>query len=383
MSEGAAADYTALTDAIGPLVARTREVAEDLRLLYVTNLRAGEEPLRDLGPDGVRNTAQYYTRLEADEIVRSFQGLGLTVEPFFSERKFFDAILDGELPPDRRQRIVYSTAEGGSGPGRRALLPALCNLLGLPILNCGAHASSLVRHKFHAYSVLRLVGVRVAETWQFDGGRWAGGRQPPLGSSVIVKPAYESMGIGVDSNSVQVVDVGFDRFVEEKSRRFAQPAVVQAFISGEEVGVPVARIGATYSLPPIAQRQANGESYGGRPKTFEDEHARGNLSHHLYEASDVQIEALRGAAAAAFDALDMKGVGRIDFRVDADGRAWVFDTNGEPPPLAKTCWGFAMSQLGFSFEDMLALWVGICLRDYRLDQESAQKESSTAGISRP
>jgi D-alanine-D-alanine ligase len=380
--EAPEADYTDLTDAVGPLVTGTRDAAEGLRLLYVTNLRDDEE-LSDLGPNGVRNVAQYYTRREADEIVRSFQDLGLTVEPFFSERQFLEAVLDGaSSSSDPRQRIVYSTAEGGSGPGRRALLPALCNLFDLPILNCGAHASSLVRHKFHAYSVLRLVGVRVAETWQFDHG-WAGGRQPPLGSRVIVKPAYESMGIGVDGDSVQLVDDRFDGFVEEKNRRFAQPAVVQAFISGEEVGVPVARIGATYALPPIAQRQANGQSYGDRPKTFKDEHVKGNLSHHRYEASEVQIEALRDAAVAAFDALDMKGVGRIDFRVDADGRAWVFDTNGEPPPLAKTCWGFAMNRLGYSLDDMLALWVGICLRDYRLGQESTQNESSQAGISRP
>lgn len=382
MPEAPKAGYADLTDAIGPLVAETREAAEGLRLLYVTNLR-NEEELEDLGPDGVRNVAQYYTRREADEIVRSFQDLGLTVEPFFSERCFFKAVLDGaSSSSDPRQRIVYSTAEGGSGPGRRALLPALCNLIGLPILNCGAHASSLVRHKFHAYSVLRLVGVRVAETWQFDSG-WVGGRRPPRGSRVIVKPAYESMGIGVDSDSVQLVDDHFDSFIEEKNRRFAQPAVVQAFVSGEEVGVPVARIGVTYALPPIAQRQADGQSYDDRPKTFEDEHVKGNISHHRYEASDVQIESLRGAAMAAFDALDMKGVGRIDFRVDADGRAWVFDTNGEPPPLPKTCWGFAMNRLGYSFDDMLALWVGICLRDYRLDHESAQNESSQAGISRP
>jgi D-alanine-D-alanine ligase len=194
---------------------------------------------------------------------------------------------------------------------------------------------------------------------------------------------YESMGIGVDDNSVRVVDDDFERFVEEKNRRFGQPAVVQAFISGDEVGVSVARIGTTHALPPISQRRANGEHYGDRPKTFRDEHVRHDLSHAPFEAGDVQIGALRNAAVMAFDSLEMKGVGRIDFRVDADGRAWVFDTNGEPPPLAKTCWGVAMGRLGFSFEDMLALWIGICLRDHGVAQESTQKESSQQGISRP
>ena len=376
------ADYNALVRAIRQAVAQTREVAKDLRLLFVTNLRE-EGDLQDLDSQGILNSAQWYTAREAEAMVRSFQDLGLTVEPFFSEIDFIKEVAIPRDANDHRQRIVYSTAEGGSGAGRRALLPSLCNLLDLPILNSGAHASSMVRHKFHAYTVLRESGIRVPETWQFGRDGWVGGSAPPKGSRVIVKPVYESMGIGIDNNSVVTVAPGFEDFVAERVRRFQQPAVVQDFISGEEVGVPVARIGKTYALPPIAQRRASGSGYGGRPKTFHDEHVAHDLSHVVHMSNLAEIEAIRAAAVSAFDALDMKGAGRIDFRVDVDGRGWVFDTNGEPPPLAKTCWAVAMETLGFSLSEMLALWVGICLLDYGLTHESTQKESSQQGISRP
>jgi D-alanine-D-alanine ligase len=377
-----AADYNALTSAISDAVTQAKEAARDLRLLFVTNLRE-EGDLQDLGPQGVLNSAQWYTAREAEAMVRSFQDLGLTVEPFFSEMDFLREVAIPRDANDHRQRIVYSTAEGGSGAGRRALLPSLCNLLDLPILNSGAHASSMVRHKFHAYTVLRESGIRVPETWQFGRDGWTRGSGPSKGSRVIVKPVYESMGIGVDDDSVVTVDSGFDAFVAGRARKFQQPAVVQDFISGEEVGVPVARIGETYALPPIAQRRANGSRYGERPKTFRDEHVEHDLSHVVHVSSRAEIEAIRAAAASAFDALDMKGVGRIDFRVDVDGRAWVFDTNGEPPPLAKTCWAVAMETLGFSLLEMLALWVGICLLDHGLVHESTQNESSQQGINRP
>lgn len=356
--------------------------AEQLRLLFVTSLRS-TEALQDLGSDGVLTTAQHYTRRAADEMVRSFQDLGLTVEPFFSEMEFLKAVVSGSDPPDTRQQIVYSTAEGGSGSGRRALIPAVCNLLGLPILNCGAHASSVVRHKFHAYAILRESGVRVPEAWQFGQNGWTGGMAPPSGSRVIVKPTYESMGIGVDDGSVRTVDGEFASFMERRFREFGQPAIVQSFVSGEEIGIPVIRIGETYALPPIAQRRANGDRYAGKPKTFRDEHVKHDLSHAAYTASPVEIEAIRDAAVASFDALDMKGAGRIDCRVDADGRAWVFDTSGEPPPMGKTCWAVAMEEIGFSLPEMLALWVGVCLDDYGLAYESVQNDSSQQGIKRP
>jgi len=356
--------YSELVDRIRRVVATTEAMASGLRLLFVTNLRSDD--FTDLGPEGVLNSAQYYTRREADAMVRSFQDLGLTVEPLYSELDLIEKLTEEMGSSDDRPRIVYTTAEGGSGPGRRALIPALCNLLGLPILNSGAHASTLMRHKYHAYTVLREVGVRVPGTWQFDRGGWKGGRSPELGVKVIVKPTYESMGIGVGEDSVQIVGSDFDSFIAEKNRRFGQAAVAQEFISGEEVGVPVAGIGDPYALPPVIQRRASGELFDQRPKTFRDEHLDHDLSYAHFEAPEPQMAALREAAVRTYDALDMKGVGRIDFRVDRDGRAWVFDTNGEPPPLAPTCWSEAMERLGFSLREMRALWVGICLHDYKL-----------------
>jgi D-alanine-D-alanine ligase-like ATP-grasp enzyme len=60
----------------------------------------------------------------------------------------------------------------------------------------------------------------------------------------------------------------------------------------------------------------------------------------------------------------MRGVGRIDVRIDEDGRAFVFDTNESPPPLGGTAYAVAMASLGFSVVEMLAVWLGVCFRDF-------------------
>lgn len=331
--------------------------AAELELLFVTNLQSGV--LEDLGPAGVLNSAQHYTRRQADDIIRSFQSLGLTVTSFFSELDFIAAV-SGGLRETVRERLVYTTAEGGSGSGRRALIPALCNLLALPFLNSGAHASTLARHKFHASAVLRRVGVRVPETWQFEAGRWTGGLAPKRGARVILKPMWESMCIGVGDDSVCVVDQAFAELMAEREARFNQPVLVQEFVSGEEVGVPVVRVGTTHALPPVAFRQADGERFGDRPKTFADE----ILLHNVSLIPHPHSEALADAAVLAYDALGMRGAARIDFRVDADGRGWVFDTNESPPPLADTSYAVSMQRLGFDLEAMLAVWLGVCLADH-------------------
>jgi|SRR5579862_623672 len=353
-----------LVERMRSLADQIMEMAPQLELLFVTNIRDGE--LRDVGPEGVVNVGQYYSRREADEIIRTFQELGLTVVPFFDELSFFRTVTSDRQSSDR-QRIVYTTAEGGSGSGRRALIPAMCNFLSLPVLNSGAHACSLARHKFHANAVLRRVGVRVPESWSFADAGWVGGSTPNLGLRVIVKPMYESQCIGIDDKSVQVVEDGFQAFIEQRRARFKQPLLVQEFITGDEIGVSIVRIGSSRALPPMAFRQRDGRLFNDQPKTFSDEMLDSNVSHVPYEeAPESTIAALSEAAILAFDALEMAGIGRIDFRVDADGRAWVFDTNESPPPIRKTSYITAMEHLGFELRETLAVWLGVCLAEHGL-----------------
>jgi len=355
-------DQLSLASAMRAVAEKALAIASDVTLIFVTNLQSGA--VADVGPAGLLNTAQHYTRSQAEEIIRSLQSLGVTVETYFTEVEFVRAMVGIDRRDDQRHRVVFTTAEGGSGSGRRALVPAICNLLGLPVLNSGAHACSIARHKFHSGAVLGRVGVRVPTTWLFGDHGWLGGQRPPDGSRVIVKPTYESMCIGVDEDSVQIVDAAFQGFVGSRRDVFKQPVVVQEFISGEEVGVPLVRVGRTFALPPVAFRRASGEPYGHVAKTFKAENIDHDTSHAFFEAPPAQYAAIQRTAVLAFDALEMRGVGRVDLRVDADGRAWVFDTNESPPPLRQTSYALAMQSLGFSLEEMLAVWLGICLLDF-------------------
>jgi D-alanine-D-alanine ligase len=343
------------------LADQARKAAPGITLLFVTNLR--DVAPADVGPDGILNVAQYYTRAQAEEIIRTLQSLGVTVRSFFSETDFMSWALQSDVEAPPVGTVVFTTAEGGTGSGRRALVPAFCNLLGMPFLNSGAHACSIARHKFHANAVLASVGVRTPSVWLYSDGGWLGGKSPPHGTRVILKPIYESMCIGIASDSVLVVDPSIDKAVSTKQELFRQPVLVQEFVTGEEIGVPVVRLGSAYGLPPVVYRRANGTPYGAEPRTFADENIESDWSLKLFDGSAGLRELLHRQATLAFEALEMRGVGRIDFRVDADGRAWAFDTNESPPPLGGTAWALSMESLGFTVEEMLAVWLGACLFD--------------------
>ncbi len=336
---------------------------DSISVIFLTNLRI--ETLTDIGPTGLVNAAQHYSEQQADEIIRSFQSAGFHVISYFSEQDFIADALSGGLQAKARAiPIVFSSAEGGTGAGRRALIPAFCAMMGLAYCNSSAHGCSVARHKYHANSILRRSGLPVPDSWMLRlDGRWIADRRPPAGMKVIVKPMYESMAIGIDDDCVRIVDEQFQEFVQARGARFRQPLAVQQFVTGYEVGVPILELERPEALPVITFTYGAEKRYGAKPRTFHDENLSAQVGIILCDILPaVQYKIVQSIAVAAFEALDMSGMGRIDMRLDEDGRPWIFDTNESPPPRAGTSFAKACLALGFQIEDMLKLWVHSGLR---------------------
>ncbi len=127
--------------------------------------------------------------------------------------------------------------------------------------------------------------------------------------------------------------------------------------------MPLIRLGNTIALPPVAFRRADGAPFNDRAKTFLDENIVHDTSTIVFDADPLRIRAVQQAGVRAFEVLQMRGVGRIDVRIDADGRVWVFDSNIAPPPLIGSSYAISLHSLGLGFQQMLAVWLGAALLD--------------------
>jgi D-alanine-D-alanine ligase len=348
---------------IRQVIDEVRAEAQQTSLIFITNLRSG--PVIDVSETGIINTAQYYSETKADTIIRTFQDVGFHVLPFFTEAAFMKAALDGTLQEQTKERrIVFTSAEGGRGSGRRALIPAFCRLVGLPVCNSGPHGCSVARHKYHASMILRQAGLPVPQTWLLHAERgWVGGSEPPAGLRAIVKPTYESASIGVDEFSVRYVDSSFQAYAEMQASRFRQPVTVQEFIAGREFGIPIIELDESEALPVMEYVMDGAIRFSEKPRTFAQENVEERIGTiPVAGISDKQLDHLAAIAVAAFNVLEMGATGRMDMRLDAEGRPWIFDTNESPPPVANTCYARSLETLGFGTSDMLALWVGVAMR---------------------
>lgn len=340
-------------------------VASELALFLVYDRpeRASERP-------GFERT-HFAQRCESEEqlsdTIEAFRSVGAYVELFEGERPFVEALASGRLQQiDRNYKLAYngvasSVAHDGYKPGHKSLIPAIADSYGIMCANSNAYVTGLGWHKFHHLILLSRLGIPTPAAWHFrPGAGWAGGSTPSPGLRVIAKSTYEAWSVGVSDESIFEVDETLDERVSKIAHRIGQAVTVQEFVAGREVCVPVIAAPERLVLPPVEAILARAIDDPNAVMTMDDNLAPGGVTYH--PIADAQLVAQLGVRARdAFDALELEGIGRVDFRIDSRGDPQVIDM-GVSPGLGREGSAFAsMALLGRSYPEFLRAVIGATL----------------------
>lgn len=357
-----APDY--LTQPLALSLANIADIfAGDTTLYFVTNVSEATIAQPD-DHKHISHLAQYYTEKQANLIISTLRNIGFTVVPFFSETEFLEYMTAGTpVKSPNRFQLVYTTAEGGTGSARRALIPKAGALFGLPSCNSGAYGSSLARHKYDAIVLARHNGVSVPQTWLYSNrSGWRGRHAPPAGRHVILKPNHESSAIGVSNSSVVEADGKLETLCAEISEKWDRDVIIQEFIRGTEIAVPVVEVENFHICPLVGFGSRQHPVRGKRFRTLSYEISeKAKTFYPPNTFSGPLLDSIAHNAIRAFEAVDLSVLGRIDMRIDPDGGIFVFDINESPPPLPDTAFLYSMSQLNCDYENTLKLVMGLNL----------------------
>lgn len=278
-----------------------------------------EDPGREAREDVVRVAAAL-----ADVLTRD----GVVAEPLAVVGLNFDFV--GALER-RRPALVVNLCESVNADSRgEMIIPCLLELMGLPFTGSGAVSLGLALHKDKAKQLLRAQGIATPEfviVSRVDELSCVG-----LPFPLIVKPVREDASVGIDFDSVVFDAAGLARAVRAVLRTFAQPALVERYIAGREIYVPLLGNQPRGHLP--LTEIAFGEAFAGKPNVvvyrakWEPESSEYKDSPGVPCALDVHTEGrLVELACAAFAALDCRDYGRVDLRISADGEPYVIEVN--------------------------------------------------------
>jgi D-alanine-D-alanine ligase len=328
---------------VEPRLEAVANIADKIAVAAVVCRRGVTPPISNF--QGHTIESRFYSDTEVEDFLFSLRAVGIAVSPFYREDDFIDWISTNPPELSSKRLFVYSSGASAPGIGAKSLVPAFCTLHQIAVMGPDPHVASLGRHKFHVMALLRSSGIPVPATYSFaPGAGWLDQLRPIPGSRLIIKPSHEAASIGVDSHSVIECDDDIDDFVAGRAERFGQSMTVQEFVRGHEVEVPAFLFEQIWYTP-----VAVGLSIGGiRPldSRFLDYEMVATDRYEFYEyvaSNQAAQEKLFVHVRRAASLLGLRDFGRVDFRIDDKGNAFVIDVSTSPYLSRHSSFSFAAS----------------------------------------
>jgi D-alanine-D-alanine ligase len=234
-------------------------------------------------------------------------------------------VLAARLVEGERYDLVFSIAEGVKGRSREAQVPALCELFDQPYLLSDPLTLAASLDKAVAKRLVRDAGVptpafAVAETVA-DIADWNA-------FPAFVKPLAEGTGKGCEAGSLVHDTTALQAAVARVVERFAQPALVERFLSGREFTVGIVGNGAEARVLGVCEILLNATAEANVYSLLNKERCEDLVTYA--QADDAEARLAADRALAAYRALGCRDAGRIDFRSDENGEPYFLEAN----PLA-------------------------------------------------
>jgi D-alanine-D-alanine ligase len=261
----------------------------------------------------------------------------------------------GELPA---LDAALNVAEGFGGRNREAWAPVLLEMAGVPCLGSDALTLSLTLDKALARTLVAAAGIPVAPGAVVDSAAEAESVEIPGGFPLFVKPRWEGTAKGIGPTSRVADRAALVREVARIRRDYRQPALVETFLPGAEYTVTVVGHAPPRALP-VLQRALEAETGIGvhalERHTAPQGGWRGVTPGTLSEALEGELAELSLRVFAAFECRDFA---RIDFRLDAGGRAVFLEINPLPTFAPDGSFGILAELEGRPLEALLAEVLG-------------------------
>jgi D-alanine-D-alanine ligase len=181
-----------------------------------------------------------------------------------------------------------------------------------------------------------------------------------------VKSVWEHASLGIDDDSI-VGAAAVPGLLERRRAVHGGRWLAEAFVPGRELNVAlIASAGGVRVLPPAEIRfdafppgKARIVGYAAKWQAASFEYAHTPRS---FDVEPALAKALETTARACWQAFELEGYARVDFRVDAAGKAWVLEVNTNPCLSPDAGFAAALDTAGIPFAEAVSWLIEDALR---------------------
>jgi D-alanine-D-alanine ligase len=236
-------------------------------------------------------------------------------------------------------------------------IAAYLELLGKKYTGAGTHGLLLAQDKAVAKKIFQFHGIHTPVFAKSFRGRLDFSHD--LQFPVIVKPAREDGSIGIEFSAVVSSIRELMERMDWLHANFDSPVLIEEYIEGREmyVGVlgndkaealPVVELDLSKlpeGMPKIAAAEVK---WGKGTKAYRD--TKSAIATDLPEET---LAALQQTAVAAYQALELRDYGRVDMRLQADGRVQVIEVNPNPWLSSRAEFAMAARKSGRTYNQLI------------------------------
>ena len=260
----------------------------------------------------------------------------------------------GRIECDLVFNLVESFADDDTADFKVA---AFLELLGKKYTGSGTHGLLLAQDKAIAKKIFAFHGVHTPVFAKSYRGRLDFSHD--LQFPVIVKPAREDGSIGIEFSAVVSSIKELMERMDWLHQHFDSPVLIEEYIEGRELYVGIIGNAKPEALPIIeldlsklpegTPRIAGAEvKWGKGTKAYRD--TKSAIADGL---PDETVFSLQQAALAAYQALELRDYGRIDVRLQADGRVHVIEANPNPWLSSRAEFAMAARKSGRTYPQLI------------------------------
>jgi D-alanine-D-alanine ligase len=236
-------------------------------------------------------------------------------------------------------------------------IAAFLELIGKKYTGSGTHGLMLAQDKAIAKKIFAFHGVHTPVFAKSFRGRLDFSHD--LQFPVIVKPAREDGSIGIEFSAVVSSIRELMERMDWLHANFNSPVLIEEYVEGRElyVGIigndkpdalPVVELDLS-KLPDGTPRIASAEvKWGKGTAAYRD--TKSAIATDLPEES---VMTLQQTAIAAYQALELRDYGRVDMRLQADGRVHVIEVNPNPWLSSKAEFAMAAKKSGRTYPQLV------------------------------
>jgi D-alanine-D-alanine ligase len=231
--------------------------------------------------------------------------------------------------------LVFNLVESFGGDDSADFkVAAYLELLRKPFTGAGAHGLLLSQDKGTAKKIFAFHGIHTPVFARSFRGRLDFSHD--LEFPVIVKPAREDGSIGIEFKAVVSSIRELMERIDWLHEHFDSPVLIEEYVEGREMYVGVLGNDTPIALPVIELDLSKLPAGTPRIAAAEVKWGKGTAAYRDTKSivpedlSEETTSLLQQTAVAAYQALEVRDYGRVDMRLQPDGRVAVIEVNPNP-----------------------------------------------------